>query len=56
MKRFLQLTACVVLAMGVVAIAFAWLMYVFDDREEDAIQVVPFNQSVPTPQGGEEVR
>ncbi|MCB1668394.1 MAG: hypothetical protein R3E73_13325 [Porticoccaceae bacterium] len=44
MKRFLQLFTCGVLALGVVALALGWLMYVFDDRDEDAIQVIPLHQ------------
>jgi hypothetical protein len=44
MKRFLQLLACVLLALCVVALALAWLMHVFDTREEDAIQIVPLSQ------------
>jgi len=50
MNRFLQLLICVLLAMGVVAMAFAWLMYVFDDHAEDAIRVVPFNVEGAPPQ------
>ena len=49
MKRFLQLLACVLLALCVVALALAWLMHVFDTREEDAIQVVPLTQASVQP-------
>lgn len=45
MNRFVQLLICVLLALCVVAMAFAWLMHVFDDRSEDGIRVVPFNQA-----------
>ena len=47
--KAVKIFACMLMALVVVAMVFAWLMYVFDDREEDQLKVVPFSTSTTSP-------